>query len=292
MARAMHHAPRKLGAVRRTRRRSRSGPARRAASRLPRPADDVSEGDSWREALEADFVEAMPGASRPEGDDPVDREPRDAGERPAGDDAQPRKRRRRGRRGSGSRGRSQGDETGTRGERPPRPAPADQHGDDEPLPASYGSRPPARDDAGRSEPTASPASDDASRTRGRRRRSRRSGGEGRRESPPAQRSDRSAGRRGSRRDEPRPTRGRRSDFEPVAGRYDEDDEGLEFLGVEEAARSATPRPRAAEDDDVLTESGLTGVLDVPSWVEAIGIVIAGNLAGRSRSGRADGGKSR
>jgi len=34
------------------------------------------------------------------------------------------------------------------------------------------------------------------------------------------------------------------------------------------------------------------VLDVPSWVEAIGIVIAGNLAGRSRSGRGDGGKGR
>ena len=78
----------------------------------------------------------------------------------------------------------------------------------------------------------------------------------------------------------------------MAGRYDEDDEGLEFLGVEEAARTAAPRSRPAADDDVLAESGLTGVLDVPSWVEAIGIVIAGNLAARSRSGRGDGGKGR
>jgi hypothetical protein len=44
---------------------------------------------------------------------------------------------------------------------------------------------------------------------------------------------------------------------------------------------------------VLTESGLNSVLDVPSWVEAIGIVIAGNLAGRSsRGGRSEGGNGR
>jgi len=42
----------------------------------------------------------------------------------------------------------------------------------------------------------------------------------------------------------------------------------------------------------LTESGLSSVIDVPSWVEAIGIVIAGNLAARSRSGRGDAGKTR
>ncbi len=79
----------------------------------------------------------------------------------------------------------------------------------------------------------------------------------------------------------------------MSGRYEEDDEGLEFLGVEEAARDPEARPRPpAEDDGVLAESGLTSVLDVPSWVEAIGIVIAGNLAARSRSGRGDGGKGR
>jgi hypothetical protein len=43
---------------------------------------------------------------------------------------------------------------------------------------------------------------------------------------------------------------------------------------------------------VLAESGLNTVRDVPSWVEAIGIVIAGNLDARNRSGRQDGGRGR
>jgi hypothetical protein len=76
---------------------------------------------------------------------------------------------------------------------------------------------------------------------------------------------------------------------PVSRGYDEDDEGLEFLGVEEAAgRESQPRrePRRGDEDDVLAESGLSSVLDVPSWVEAIGIVIAQNLDARSRP-RAD-----
>jgi hypothetical protein len=77
----------------------------------------------------------------------------------------------------------------------------------------------------------------------------------------------------------------------VAGGYDEDDEGLEFLGVEEAGRESRRRESRPEDDEVLAESGLNTVLDVPSWVEAIGIVIAGNLDARSR-GRSDGGKGR
>ncbi|MFM7207031.1 MAG: hypothetical protein ACKO4T_10230 [Planctomycetaceae bacterium] len=76
------------------------------------------------------------------------------------------------------------------------------------------------------------------------------------------------------------SRSRRDDFAPVAGRH-EDDEGLEFLGVEEASQDP-PRRRAAEDEDILVESGLNTVLDVPSWVEAIGIVIAGNLDARAR----------
>ena len=87
-------------------------------------------------------------------------------------------------------------------------------------------------------------------------------------------------------------RGRRSDFAPVAGGYDEDDEGLEFLGVEEAGREPRRRESRPEDDDVIAESGLNTVLDVPSWVEAIGIVIAGNLDARSRSGRGEGGRGR
>ena len=69
--------------------------------------------------------------------------------------------------------------------------------------------------------------------------------------------------------------------------YDEDDEGLEFLGLEEAGHDQPRREqRHVEEDDVLVESGLNAVRDVPSWVEAIGIVIAGNLDARSRP-RAD-----
>ena len=103
-------------------------------------------------------------------------------------------------------------------------------------------------------------------------------------------SSRRRGRRGKRRSsgEERSTsslaRGRRDDFAPVARGYDEDDEGLEFLGVEDAERELQARrePRRTEEDDVLAESGLSQVLDVPSWVEAIGIVIASNLDARSR----------
>jgi hypothetical protein len=133
--------------------------------------------------------------------------------------------------------------------------------------------------------------DDAGEGRGRRRRRRR-GGEGRTSS--TRRSagrDGDRGRRGSSRrssGESRSStlsRGRRDDFAPVAGRHDDDDEGLEFLGVEEAGHDTGRRARAPEDDEILAESGLSTVLDVPSWVEAIGIVIAGNLDARSKSGR-------
>lgn len=126
--------------------------------------------------------------------------------------------------------------------------------------------------------------------RGRRRRRRR-GGEGRsrdRESTSSRDSGQSRQRsRGSRRSsgESRSSsfsRGRRDDFAPVAGRHEDDDEGLEFLGVEEAGQEPQRRPRAAEDEDILVESGLNTVLDVPSWVEAIGIVIAGNLDARNK----------
>ncbi len=97
----------------------------------------------------------------------------------------------------------------------------------------------------------------------------------------------------SRRPEPelrstsRLSRGRRDDFTPVAGGYDEDDEGLDFLGIEEAGREPAPRTEArhSDDDEILAESGLASVTDVPSWVEAIGIVIAGNLDARNRSPR-------
>jgi hypothetical protein len=73
----------------------------------------------------------------------------------------------------------------------------------------------------------------------------------------------------------------------VAGGREEDDEGLEFLGVEDVGHDGRGRDdrHPADDDDSIIESGLNEVLDVPSWVEAIGIVIAGNLDARSRSPR-------
>jgi hypothetical protein len=86
------------------------------------------------------------------------------------------------------------------------------------------------------------------------------------------------------------SRGRRGDFATVSGGYDEDDEGLDFLGIEDVSRRAEQRQPSPEDEEILAESGLNTVLDVPSWVEAIGIVIAGNLDARSRSPR--GGESR
>jgi hypothetical protein len=80
----------------------------------------------------------------------------------------------------------------------------------------------------------------------------------------------------------------------VAGGREEDDEGLEFLGVEDVGHDGHGRDdrHPADDDDSIIESGLNEVLDVPSWVEAIGIVIAGNLDARSRSPRSgDSGRS-
>jgi hypothetical protein len=75
----------------------------------------------------------------------------------------------------------------------------------------------------------------------------------------------------------------------VAGGREEDDEGLEFLGLEEAGHDSPARgERHREEDESIIESGLNEVLDVPSWVEAIGIVIAGNLDSRSRGTRSGG----
>ncbi len=139
--------------------------------------------------------------------------------------------------------------------------------------------------------------------RGRRRRRRRRSGEGRsggsressgsREGGSVSGSGRAAsqGRRSRRGTDSRSSstlsRGRRDDFAPVAGGYNEDDEGLDFLGVEDAGREERRRETRPEDEEILAESGLNTVLDVPSWVEAIGIVIAGNLDARSRSPRGD-----
>lgn len=76
----------------------------------------------------------------------------------------------------------------------------------------------------------------------------------------------------------------------MAGGREEDDEGLEFLGLEESGHEPAARgERHREEDESIIESGLNEVLDVPSWVEAIGIVIAGNLDSRSRGSRSGGG---
>jgi hypothetical protein len=175
---------------------------------------------------------------------------------------------------------------------------------DEPLPSGYGVRPAPRpaDAAPRAEGEGAEGEGSG------RRRRRRRGGEGRSGSGrEAGGEARSAGRSGqgrrSRRsgsEEPRGSsstlsRGRRADFKPVSDGYDEDDEGLDFLGIEEAGREAPRRESRPEDDEILAESGLDNVRDVPSWVEAIGIVIAGNLDARSRprgdeSRRSDGGR--
>jgi len=53
--------------------------------------------------------------------------------------------------------------------------------------------------------------------------------------------------------------------------------------MDEAAAAADRR--AAADDELLSESGLDSVRDVPSWVEAIGIVIAGNMDSRKQPPR-------
>ena len=178
---------------------------------------------------------------------------------------------------------------------------------DEPLPTAYGMRPTARPgdaprpEGARGDRPAEPreGTEAGSEGRGRRRR-RRGEGRSRGERDASSRSrepgqGRQRGRGGQRRPsgETRSStfsRGRRDDFAPVSDRHDEDDEGLEFLGVEEAGQDQSRR-RAAEDEDILVESGLNTVLDVPSWVEAIGIVIAGNLDARNKSGR-EGGRGR
>jgi len=76
-------------------------------------------------------------------------------------------------------------------------------------------------------------------------------------------------------------RRRRETFSRVGEGRDEDDEGLEFLGMEESSAEAGDR-RPAGDEELLAESGLDSVRDVPSWVEAIGIVIAGNMDSRKQ----------
>jgi hypothetical protein len=291
-----------------TRHDDRDAPAGEDRPRRALPAETRAGDDDWSDTRDADrpsrrdFGDELgeePTAAR--GDESGLSAQRRATEEAGGDDGERQgKRRRRGRRGGRGRGRTRPVEEGERGDRSEAPAAAGADHDDEPMPASYGSRPGATADD-RPRPAAAGRDEAGGEKRGRGRRRRRSGrdaAEPRRSGSSGERREPAAGRSSERRDrrrreDSRGSRGRRSDFAPVSGRYEEDDEGLEFLGVEEAARDPDARPRPpAEDDGVLAESGLTSVLDVPSWVEAIGIVIAGNLAARSRSGRGDGGKGR
>ena len=73
---------------------------------------------------------------------------------------------------------------------------------------------------------------------------------------------------------------RRGTFSRVGSRREDDEEGLEFLGTEGELAPSDQRDNG--DEDSLSDSGLDGVRDVPSWVEAIGIVIAGNMDSRKQ----------
>lgn len=73
---------------------------------------------------------------------------------------------------------------------------------------------------------------------------------------------------------------RRGTFSRVGSRREDDEEGLEFLGTEGELAPSDQRDNG--DEDLLSDSGLDGVRDVPSWVEAIGIVIASNMDSRKQ----------
>ncbi|MFM8498067.1 MAG: hypothetical protein ACKOEM_21490 [Planctomycetia bacterium] len=248
---------------------------------------------------DADHEGAAAGDRLPPRADDFDDEPRstdrEAGAPPLDEEGRPRRRRRRRGRRGGRREGAAGERTGepARDGAAPRPA-AERTGDDlddEPLPSGYGRSQASRQTESRD---AGPRPEGGER-RGRRRRRGRGDEAGRR--PAAEASGESSRRRGRRsrrssdgeRTSSSSSLARRSrdDFAPVSRGYDEDDEGLEFLGLEEAGHDQPRREqRHVEEDDVLVESGLNAVRDVPSWVEAIGIVIAGNLDARSRP-RAD-----
>lgn len=272
--------------------RGRGGRGRREEGTAAPRRDDSRphEGD-----LDASTDERLPARA-----DDFDDEPRPAADRgsaePALDeDGRPRRRRRRRGRRGGRRETTadeRGGDPGSAG--PPARTSPDRARDDldeEPLPSGYGRSQAARQPDSRDP---SPRGEGGER-RGRRRRRGRGDDTARR---PAAEAGGDASRRRGRRsrrsaDDERTSsssslaRRSRDDFAPVSRGYDEDDEGLEFLGLEEAGNEPPRRDqRHVEDDDVLVESGLNAVRDVPSWVEAIGIVIAGNLDARSRP-RAD-----
>lgn len=174
-------------------------------------------------------------------------------------DSEPgKKRRRRGRRGGRRRSKSRGEAGSSE------TAPAGEGEGDEPIPTGYvGGSAPRPQEGRRKRESAERSSDD---------RSRRRRGRGGEERPSA--------------------RGRGRTFQPVSSSFSQDDEGLEYLGLDESDQHEQPsEPRKSQgDDDAVAESGLDAVRDVPSWVEAIGIVIAGNLDARSKSPSVEGGR--
>jgi len=281
------------------------GGGEHARSEGDRRPDEFERPPRFRDdAAAAGQRENRPHADADLDEDVAAREPRresaDGGPDSVDDESRPRRRRRRGRRGGRGRSRSDAPREGEVGSEARNTGGGEDDGDE--VPTAYGMRPPARSGDGPREggerPATSRDADDSAAGEGRgRRRRRRRGGESRSRTGAGGESDRGRRRTRDQRQSSRDarsstlSRGRRDDFAPVAGRHDDDDEGLEFLGIEEAGQDAARRPRAPEDDEILAESGLSSVLEVPSWVEAIGIVIAGNLDARNK-GRGGGDRSR
>lgn len=195
--------------------------------------------------------------------DAVNGEALETSEEAVGEDGEPRKkRRRRGRRGGRRRSKTREGEAAS--------DEADDDSGDDSTPTGYvGAAKPAKAEGGRrKEPEGEKSGDE------RRRRRRRGRGS----------SDEKSGSRG---------RGRPA-FRPVSSSFSQDDEGLEYLGLDDAGDGDAPLPARRSDadtDEAVAESGLDAVREVPSWVEAIGIVIAGNLDARAKSPRQDNGRS-
>ncbi len=236
--------------------------------------------DEFGRGLDEEAEDLLDDAATP--DRSADRGSRTAeGDADADGEERPRRRRRR-RRGRRSRDEA---EPGSPDEATARPRDTDEG---EAAEVSHAS--------GEGETAAGEPGDEATRRRRRRRRRRTSeSAEGASEAPaerPRRSADKSSGSRqrsarGSRRrdtgrgGEPDGRRRRRETFSRVGEGRDEDDEGLEFLGMDESPAETGDR-RPAGDEELLAESGLDSVRDVPSWVEAIGIVIAGNMDSRKQ----------
>ena len=245
-------------------------------------SESASEGQP-RTSQDGDFGQVL-NADTESNEREVNADGRDDRRESSDDDRPPRRRRRR--RGRGRRTRdgveSEHDESRTQ---------QDEHGE-----ASSESRDISRDGEGTHTQRDTRRSEDSDGEPRRRRRRRRTSDddsqEPRGEDRPARRSSRSEGtssqrqstRGGGRKREV--SRGgdgesrRRETFSRVGSQREDDEEGLEFLGTED--EMAPVDRRDATDEDVLSESGLDSVRDVPSWVEAIGIVIASNMDSRKQ----------